>query len=97
PGPGATRPGRRGEGDRAVPGVVTGAAVTTSGADQREGDPPGVDQRRPTWRGQEGQAPQPWPAWTRWATAIWAPLLFSCDMPWPPKARHVCRLNCSPP
>ena len=47
-----------------------------------------------------GQAPMPWPATTRWATAIcWAGVARLADEAYrpPPLASQVCSVNCSPP
>src|SRR5919107_6146413 len=80
-----------------LPSSVNSSALARNNRGHREGQPAGIDQRRPSLREQAGQAFQPWGSSTRSATAICSVRLAWCGIPEPPKERQVDAVNCSPP
>src|SRR6478735_231582 len=72
--------------------LCTGALCT--GALWTGAPPPPLS---PSCDEQDGQAPQPWEAWTRSATAICCSRLAFSGEPVPPYADQVLEVNCRPP
>src|SRR3954452_20449656 len=83
--------------EQTLPSSVNSSAPARNNRGHREGQPAGIDQRRPSLREQAGQAFQPLASSTRSATAICSVRLAWCGIPEPPKERQVDAVNCSPP